>query len=74
MVRALRRGGALVPFFSMKPVLRWPFIDFFDTVFVEKYKFTAYPTTEYTGGVTGEAFVQCFIKTNTADLTAKSGR
>jgi len=63
MVRALRVGGALVPYFATKPELRWPYYLFFDRVLVERYTYVAYAETEYTPATTGEAFLQCFVKT-----------
>jgi SAM-dependent methyltransferase len=61
-VRALRHGGAFVPFFSTRPVLRWPFYKFFSHCIVKRLPFTAYATTDYTFGTEGDAYIQCFIK------------
>lgn len=61
-VRALRPGGAFVPFFTTRPELKWPFYEFFDRVVVEKRPFLAYPTTEYTHGTSGNAYIQCFVR------------
>jgi len=63
VVRALRPGGAFVPFFTTRPELKWPFYEFFERVLVEKRPFTAYPTTEYTHGTSGDAYIQCFVRT-----------
>jgi hypothetical protein len=62
MVRALRVGGVCMPCFSTKPTLRWQYVRFFDRVIVERRSYSAYPSTEYTPGVTGDAFIQCFIR------------
>jgi predicted methyltransferase len=64
VVRALRDGGAFIPFFSTRPVLRWPFRKFFSRCIVERRGFTAYPTTNYTFGTKGDAYIQCFVKTS----------
>ena len=62
MARCLRPGGALIPFFSTVPVLRWQYVDHFDRVLVVPHPFTAYPGTTYTSATSGRAFIQCFIK------------
>jgi hypothetical protein len=63
LVRALRPGGVLIPFFfSTQPVLKWPFRDYFSKVIVERRCFQAYPATEYTHGTAGQAYIQCFLK------------
>ena len=41
MVRALRPGGALIPFFSTVPVLRWQYVPHFERVIVLPRTFTA---------------------------------
>jgi len=63
LVRALRVGGALVPCFTTKPELRWPYYYYFDRVIVERHAYAAYRATEYTPRVSGDAFIQCFVKT-----------
>jgi hypothetical protein len=63
VVRALRPGGAFVPFFTTHPGLKWPFYEHFDRVVVEKRPFAAYETTEYTHGTSGNAYIQCFLRT-----------
>lgn len=63
LVRALRVGGALVPCFSSYPVLRWQFVPFFNRVIVERRPFAAYSTTNYMAHNQGDAFIQCFIRT-----------
>ena len=63
VVRALRPGGAFVPFFTTRPELKWPFYEHFDRIVVEKRRFAAYPTTEYTHGTSGDAYIQCFVRT-----------
>jgi predicted methyltransferase len=63
IVRALRIGGAFVPFFSTKPILCTRYVPFFERVEVERYPYTAYPITNYVRNLTGYAFIQSFIKT-----------
>ena len=55
-------GGAFIPFFSTRPELRWPFYLYFDRVIVHRHAFTAYETTNYTYGRSGNAFIQCFVR------------
>jgi predicted methyltransferase len=63
LFRALRPGGAFVPFFSVEPVLKERYLPFFSKIVVLKRPFKAYADTDYTYGVTeGEAFIQCFVK------------
>ena len=62
VVRALKPGGAFIPFFTTRPELKWPFYHFFERVIVEKRAFTAYSTTEYTHGTSGDAYIQCFVR------------
>lgn len=61
--RALRPGGAFIPCFTTQPVLRWPFYYFFERVVVERRTYTTYEETQYTTEQTGDAYVECFIKT-----------
>ena len=61
VIRALRPGGAFVPFFTTRPELKWPFYQYFETVTVTKRPFAAYGTTEYTPGAAGQAYLQCFL-------------
>ena len=63
VVRALRPGGAFIPFFTTRPELKWPFYEFFDRVIVDKRTFSAYGSTEYTHGTSGHAYIQCFVHT-----------
>jgi predicted methyltransferase len=63
LVDAIRPGGAFVPYFATKPELRSPYYLYFDRVVVERVRYTAYPGTEYTPEVSGNAFIQCFVKT-----------
>lgn len=63
MVRSLRPGGVVIPFFTTRPVLRWQFAPFFDRIVVERRSFTAYPTTDYTSALSGDAYIQCFVRT-----------
>ncbi|GAA0477125.1 class I SAM-dependent methyltransferase [Streptomyces sp. NPDC046215] len=62
VVRALRPGGVFIPFFSTRPELRWQYVRHFRTVRVERHRYTAYDTTEYTHGTSGDAYIQCFRK------------
>ncbi|MGW6020307.1 class I SAM-dependent methyltransferase [Streptomyces sp. NPDC055099] len=62
VVRALRPGGVFIPFFSTKPELRWQYVKHFRTIRVERHPYTAYDTTEYTYGTSGDAYIQCFYK------------
>ena len=62
LVRALRAGGGFVPYFTVKPELRWPYYYFFDRVMVERHTYVTYPGTEYAPATNGEAFLQCFLK------------
>jgi predicted methyltransferase len=62
MHRALRPGGALVPFFTTRPYLRWQYLSHFSRIVVERRAFRAYDTTRYTASTSGDAFIQCFIK------------
>jgi predicted methyltransferase len=63
LARALRMGGAFVPYFATKPELRWPYYCYFDRAIVERHPYAAYPGTEYTPSQSGDAFIQCFVKT-----------
>ena len=63
LVRALRTGGAFIPFFTTSPELRWQFVRFFDRVIVERRPFSTYPSTHYTTATSGDAYIQCFIHT-----------
>jgi len=62
IVTALRRGGVFIPFFSTEPILRKQYVPFFDKVVVYRQPFQAYLTTEYTYGTSGDAYIQCFVK------------
>jgi predicted methyltransferase len=63
LVRSLRIGGAFVPYFSPQPELRWPYYYYFDRIIVERHSYATYRGTEYTPGEAGDAFIQCFVKT-----------
>ncbi|MBF6048512.1 methyltransferase domain-containing protein [Streptomyces sp. NRRL B-1677] len=62
VVRVLRPGGVFIPFFSTKPELRWQYLPHFRSIRVERHPYTAYETTEYTYGTSGDAYIQCFRK------------
>jgi spermidine synthase len=62
IVNALRPGGVFVPFFTTRPELKWPFYLYFADVVVTRRPFTAYGSTEYTPGATGQAYIQCFSR------------
>jgi spermidine synthase len=66
VIRALKPGGAFIPFFTTRPELKWPFYQFFDQIIVEKRAFTAYSTTEYTHGTSGDAYIQCFVRSRSS--------
>jgi len=68
LVRALRPGGAFIPFFTTSPELRWQFVRFFDRVIVERRPFSTYPSTHYTTATSGDAYIQCFIHTGEAQF------
>jgi spermidine synthase len=61
IIRPLRPGGVFIPCFSTRPVLS--FMNYFERVIVERRPFTAYPTTGYTYGTSGDALIQCYVKT-----------
>lgn len=63
MRHALRVGGALVPFFTTRPYLRWQYLPYFDRIIVVRQPFQAYDSTHYTASTSGDAFIQCFVKT-----------
>jgi spermidine synthase len=73
MARALRPGGALIPFFSTVPTLRWQYLELFERVIVLPRQFTAYPDTRYTSAPSGRAFIQCFVKGGTATPALGAG-
>jgi spermidine synthase len=62
LLRALRPGGAFIPFFSTIPVLRKQYMRHFRRVIVERRPYAAYSTTHYVSATTGEAYIQCFIR------------
>ena len=62
IVTALKPGGAFIPFFTTRPELKWPFCEYFDRIIVQRHAFEAYPTTKYTHGTSGHAYIQCFIR------------
>jgi spermidine synthase len=64
VVRALRPGGSFIPFFTMRPELKWPFYLYFEQVVVTRQPFTAYGSTEYAPAQTGHAYIQCFVRPN----------
>jgi spermidine synthase len=63
MRRALRPGGALIPFFTTQPYLRWQYLSYFNRILVERRPFQAYSTTHYTSATSGYAYIQCFVNT-----------
>ncbi|MDQ3761607.1 MAG: hypothetical protein M3460_07875 [Actinomycetota bacterium] len=62
MVRVLRVGGAVIPFFSERPELHERFAPAFRRVIVERRSFCAYPKTNYMATQEGTAYIQCYIK------------
>ncbi|KIO50146.1 class I SAM-dependent methyltransferase [Nitrosospira sp. NpAV] len=63
VTRALRRGGVFIPCFSTRPVLRWQFVHHFDRIIVERRSYASYETTDYVKKYTGDAYIQCFVRT-----------
>jgi spermidine synthase len=63
VVRVLRVGGVVIPFFSERPVLHKRFAPAFRRVIVERRSFCAYPETDYMATQEGTVYIQCFIKT-----------
>jgi predicted methyltransferase len=63
VTRALRRGGVFIPCFSTRPVLRWQFVHHFDRIVVERRSYASYETTDYVKKDTGDAYIQCFVRT-----------
>jgi predicted methyltransferase len=63
VMRALRRGGVFIPCFSTRPVLRWQFVHHFDRIVVERRSYASYETTDYVKKDTGDAYIQCFVRT-----------
>jgi spermidine synthase len=63
VTRALRPGGVFIPCFSTRPVLRWQFVHHFDRIVVERRSYTSYATTDYVKSDTGDAYIQCFVRT-----------
>lgn len=64
MRRMLRRGGMLIPFFTTQPYLRYQYAPHFSRVLVERRRFKAYDSTRYTARNSGDAYIQCYIKTD----------
>jgi predicted methyltransferase len=63
VTRTLRRGGVFIPCFSTRPVLRWQFVHHFDRIVVERRSYASYETTDYVKKDTGDAYIQCFVRT-----------
>lgn len=63
VTRALRKGGVFIPCFSTRPVLRWQFVHHFDRIVVERRSYASYETTDYVKKDTGDAYIQCFVRT-----------
>jgi predicted methyltransferase len=62
MIRILKPGGVLVPFFSTTNAL-WPrFAPRFRRILVEPHSYVAYQTTGYVENTSGTAYIQVFIK------------
>jgi predicted methyltransferase len=62
-VRALRVGGAFVPYFQPQARAALAYNYYFDRIIVERHSYAAYRGTECTPGGSGDAFIQCFVKT-----------
>ena len=63
VVTALRPGGVFMPCFSTFPVLRQNCVPFFDRIIVERRSYRTYAGTNYTPALSGDAFIQCFVRT-----------
>jgi spermidine synthase len=61
--RAIRPGGALVPFATTKTHLRWQFEPYFDQAILVKRRFRAYDGTTYMTTNEGRAWIQAFVRT-----------
>ena len=62
IARSLRPGGAFIPFFSTRPVIREQYLPYFAEIRCFPRPFRAYDNTIYTYQRSGLALVQCFIK------------
>ena len=60
--RVLRTGGAFVPYFSTSPKFKEEYAQTFPRMVMETARYEAYPTTAYTFGLSGWAYVQCYFK------------
>ena len=69
LVKVLRNGGVLIPFFSTRPVLRQQYLPYFSRIVVERRQYEAYEDTVYTRGTSGDAYIQCFIKDGPSAVT-----
>lgn len=63
IIQVLKPGGAFIPFFSTRPMLRTQYLKFFSRIEIERRPYTAYDETTYTYNDSGDAYIQCFIKT-----------
>jgi predicted methyltransferase len=63
VTRVLRQGGVFIPCFSTRPVLRWQFVHHFNRIVVERRSYASYETTDYVTKDTGDAYIQCFVRT-----------
>lgn len=60
---AIRPGGAFIPFFAVKPIIKEKYMRHFNRALIVKHPFTTYANTNYTGDVqSGDAYIQAFIK------------
>jgi len=60
LLRSLRPGGVFLPCFTTRPILYW--MGYFERAEVIRRPFTAYPTTYYTQGTSGSAYIQRYLK------------
>jgi len=65
IVRALKPQGVFIPFFSTRPEIRKQYRRHFRRVIVERRLFETYKGTVYTYGKSGDAYIQCFVRTRT---------
>jgi hypothetical protein len=60
LLRSLRPEGVFLPCFTTRPILYW--MGYFDRAAVLRRPYTAYPSTCYTQGTSGNAYIQCYFK------------
>lgn len=68
LLRSLRPGGVFLPCFTTRPILYW--MEYFERASVIRRPFAAYPTTYYTQGTSGDAYIQCYFKASPPPVPA----